>query len=89
MLAVCAALGETVILQPLNTTNPKAGFCLRDGETKWLWWQKQSAFVALGWQIYNDSGATVTVTVAEVIMDGWSYPTKYFGPKQEPIGVSP
>ena len=74
LLAFCEPTGKSVLLQPLNTTSTTAGICLQKGETQWFYWDIQGPLTALGWQVRNDSGGDVRVSVAYVRKKGWRYP---------------
>lgn len=78
MLAVCVPTGETVYLQPANANNVTSGFCIANGETFRLDADRWGSFVALDWNVVNPNIGAVKVTVAQLLMKGWIYPTKYY-----------
>jgi hypothetical protein len=79
MLAVCVPTGETVLLQPANANNLLIGFCVANGETFRMDADKWGSFVALDWNIVNTTGHSVKVTVAQLLLPGWLYPTTAYG----------
>jgi len=78
MLAVCVPTGETVLLQPANANRLDIGFCVIGGNTFRMDADKWGLFVALDWNIVNTTGHSVKVTVAQLLLKGWTYPTKYY-----------